>query len=755
MKVDNQTDLQIAWLVGQVRPPGLAATLIVKGSYRLSPEVVEPSETPEPPGADRPYEGTPASVRYESDFAPFKPRADILLVGACHVPKGGAVRSCRVGLEVGSLRKTLLVVGDRQWMRERLETRPSDPVPFTTMPIGYDRAFGGIGFEANPLGRGFDRTLLPNVEDPRRLLESPNDLPEPAGFGPISRSWPQRARLAGSYRDPWRRERWPWPPEDFDWSYYNAAPRDQQIDGYLVGNERIALEHLCPEAERLETSLPGIRPQVFLVEQSNGTGRFVEAALQLDTLWIDAENATLVLLWRGLAPVRTLKMEEVAEIHLAAQPLSQAGRTVESYRAECLRKQIQRDAVAEKEAETEREEDRRFEEEFARMEAEILEVEKQADAHSASGLRSLFDRGLKSPPVKTEAQAIREAASVSKSLLEQAAHVSAAFAAPAGFEPSSMDEELAGLPPEDLPWNRKRFEEHALAKGSFSEQDLSGLDLSGLDLSGLDLTKADLSAANLAHCRLTHARLEGANFSRADLTSTDLSGAVLTGADLTRAMMEGCQLVGARLERSLLCGARMDGSDLHDAVGDHADFTGVSLRKARLDSGRFIEGDFSECALEGADFRGAVLRQARFEGSKAPGVLMDGADLEGLRAGGRSDFTGGIFRGARADGSCWEGATLDRADFEVAWLRRAVFVSARLRGARFVGADMAEARFDDADLEGAKLGWSNIFRGSFERAVLRKADLSQANLYEVEFWDAVMEGADTSGANLKMTKLES
>src|SRR5262245_61712102 len=48
---------------------------------------------------------------YEIDFAPPKPRCDVLLNGSCHAPGGRPVRSVEVAMGIGSLRKSFMVVG--------------------------------------------------------------------------------------------------------------------------------------------------------------------------------------------------------------------------------------------------------------------------------------------------------------------------------------------------------------------------------------------------------------------------------------------------------------------------------------------------------------------------------------------------------------------------------------------------------------------------------------------------------------------
>ncbi len=141
---------------------------------------------------------------------------EVILLGHAYAPAGKPTPRCEVALSVGSERRVLVVHGDRQWERKLMGPRITTPLPFTTMPLTWERAFGGtvsvevdvdspliIVEERNPAGRGFDPAprvqglakhlrcpkpfprydetrLLPNVEDPARLISRWDDAPDPA-----------------------------------------------------------------------------------------------------------------------------------------------------------------------------------------------------------------------------------------------------------------------------------------------------------------------------------------------------------------------------------------------------------------------------------------------------------------------------------------------------------------------------------------------------------------------------------------------
>ena len=141
------------------------------------------------------------------------------------------------------------------------------------LDLTWNKAFGGPGFARNPQGKGHDPIItesggkvlpLPNVEYPDRPVTSPSDRPEPAGFMPLDLMWPQRHAKTGTYDDTWFRERWPYFPEDFDWTFFNVTPEDQWAKEFFSGEEDIELTNMHPRHPRLLSRLPRLRHRIFI-----------------------------------------------------------------------------------------------------------------------------------------------------------------------------------------------------------------------------------------------------------------------------------------------------------------------------------------------------------------------------------------------------------------------------------------------------------------------------------------------------------
>ena len=307
MDVESRCRLRAGSIVWQTRAGAWALTVACKATYRLLPVESPLAEEQDEINEEDTYwnDDEARSLSAPSDLAPFKARADVLLVGHAFAPKGQPVRVLPVSLCVGEVDKAIDVWCDRGFMRDgRLLEGPR----FTSMSLRYERAAGGSG-TTNPAGMRFDAppdmygmVPIPNLQPPGRHIAWRGDTFEPIGFGPIAPAWPARADKLYRYAAEWSHRLWfdrPL-PEDIDPAYFNAAPRDQQVDA-IRANERIVLEGLHPEHPRLVTSLVEVRPRA-IVERSGQAQE--EIALSCDTLLIDTDRSICTLLWRGRVGLR-------------------------------------------------------------------------------------------------------------------------------------------------------------------------------------------------------------------------------------------------------------------------------------------------------------------------------------------------------------------------------------------------------------------------------------------------------------------
>ena len=94
-----------------------AMTVALKASFRLT-HGQAPTPLPEPlPFTGGVYRDDDPELECleATDFAPWKPQADLLLKGTCHAPGGTPVGVCPVRFVVGDWMRTLLAFGPRDW----------------------------------------------------------------------------------------------------------------------------------------------------------------------------------------------------------------------------------------------------------------------------------------------------------------------------------------------------------------------------------------------------------------------------------------------------------------------------------------------------------------------------------------------------------------------------------------------------------------------------------------------------------------
>ncbi len=289
------------------------ATFVLDSRGRLVP-----AERQRPVLLEDLYAGDPgiSGPVEECDLALYKPGTDVVVVGEAHAPRGRTSSSIRVGVQLGPLRKEAYVIGDRVWRRLLGigPLIPTAPKPLRTLPLVWERAFGGVdprtkGKERerseprNPVGRGYVAGWLPapvagqplpNILHPRRHHAAPRHRPEPWNFGPVGRHWWPRRRLAGTYDERWKKERAPLLPEDFDYRFFQCGSSGLVSAKHLVGDEPVRITNMSPEGE-LRFSLPGLRLGMTVFRPGRPRERCLAG---LDTVVLEPGRRQVCLVWR-------------------------------------------------------------------------------------------------------------------------------------------------------------------------------------------------------------------------------------------------------------------------------------------------------------------------------------------------------------------------------------------------------------------------------------------------------------------------
>lgn len=299
--------------------------VVVKATFTIGPSLTIANKQVPPTLADEFWgDPTSSSIKYASEMHLAKPSTDVVMIGRARPPGNNAVTQLDIRFSVAERQKVLRVFGKRVWENGKISAAQR----FESMPLVYEYAFGGkheidpenskiLVEERNPIGRGFrgkrksadlEGMELPNIEDPRCLVENAGDKASPSGFAFISASWLPRLSFAGTYDENWQKNRSPYLPEDFDLRFFNSAHPDFIFDRYLQGGEPVMLDNLSPDGP-LRFELPVCQLETAI----RIAGKVESPPLNLETVLIEPEKRRLCMTWRSQLSCdkKTLKVEQI------------------------------------------------------------------------------------------------------------------------------------------------------------------------------------------------------------------------------------------------------------------------------------------------------------------------------------------------------------------------------------------------------------------------------------------------------------
>lgn len=293
--------------------------VVVKGTFDIQPDgSLALSDDPVSPLLAPRYFGEDgaSSIEYEADLVGSKAATDVLVNGSAHAPEGKPTTRMNVALQIKGRRKIIEVQGDREYERDVYgQAVPSTPMPFVTMPIVYERAYGGFDQASpeparqrmdprNPVGRGVTAKAKRRLGTPVANLVFPGQNPAksgPAGFGAIASYWSPRREHAGTYDARWVRERKPLLPKDFDPRFHQCAPIDQQHTPHLRGGELVELVNMTPSGVlRFEL------PKIYLALTTHFGFDTKEHRTKIASVIIEPEVPRVIVVWQSILPCHHL-----------------------------------------------------------------------------------------------------------------------------------------------------------------------------------------------------------------------------------------------------------------------------------------------------------------------------------------------------------------------------------------------------------------------------------------------------------------
>ena len=726
---------------------------------------------------------------------------EFIVVGSAYSPDETATASMRVGINVGELTKELWVFGDRF-----IEgTVISEPVPFSCMPLTWEKAFGGDGFSPNPLGKGFSPTVndrgekrlwLPNVEHPERLYRLNGQRPEPASFGPIDTTWPQRQRFAGTYDKNWLKTEFPGFAKDIQWEHFNLTSRDQWVSQAFSGDETFRLYGMHAGSSVIEGRLPNLRSRCFYLRQD--ATQLEESPCTLTTLWFLPDIDLIILIYHSSIKVQDDDARDIRSIMVAAEH-AERSRDVSHYEqtykkrvdpeGEVMELVLDQPLVPEGMAKSIIQpllDDyaKKAESPFARnmksMAADSFETLRAKTEEAGMDLPDNAMPDLSAEPfpeldkiesfmeeklqqlddIQSETETKRKAARLEaleriKSLpdgsidpkdaekMMDEADKSSGSSGPPKFSAQKQREQLR----EQIRRIRSGGGNATLLEQEFDTEEQfqmwseaeSGLNDLYRETAHFQEPVKQAENSDALRKKLFAMLEAGASLSDKDFSGIDLSGADLrdrnlSGIFMESAVLDGANLSGASLDRAVLAHCSMRGTTLDEA----------NLEKANLGKARLQDVSAIKCLFEES-----VLQLARLENCDFSGARMSGMQLF-LNA----EFVNCTFSGAEIEDLFVNEASMANTDFTSAKLVAPVFLKATLDGANFADAFMEESVFVDCSVMGASFSGARLGGSCFvEQCRLSDCDFSGADLFRVNLRGTILHRCCFDGSNLREADL--
>ena len=305
MLLDNQTRFDAELIHGPAGRDRHGVAVVVKASHPLRGGKIDAAE---------PTFVWPVSRQeLKTDYGDFPmdhhfpvAKMDFMVCGDAHGAKGRMVRDCHVLLQVGDFNYRQHIFGDRVWQKTLMRYQPSDPRPFSRLPLTLAAAFGGeadmpmgvVRWPENPLGKGvlFEGLdprgrPLPNIERPGDYMADPFDKPRPTCMTPYPLGWKLRLDSlmeAGSLP--------PFRAEDSH-LYFGQAHPDLMMNRLAPGT-RVHLRGMDPEGE-LAFDIPENRLEAIV----SLDGRETPMRVTLDAVCIFARHATVGFKYRAATTI--------------------------------------------------------------------------------------------------------------------------------------------------------------------------------------------------------------------------------------------------------------------------------------------------------------------------------------------------------------------------------------------------------------------------------------------------------------------
>lgn len=756
------------------------------------------------------------------DLGCLKPRSEWLAFGAiCPATRGAVSAKARVEVKrAGKVlcEKQLHVSGARVWQSKAGIAWPSDPAALEgPVLLTWPLAFGGKAHPVNPSGIGLyeDGWLgkpLPYLENFNQLISSPDDRPEPAGFGPIPLDAPNRFKPHGTYDDKWFKNDYPAVASDTSPDIFMVGSKDQWLEGEFLPGDQFTCEGMNADGNPRRWQLPAWQPRCMIRRTVTGK-QLIPIDLKFDTVWMIPQAGLLAMMWRGEIDITEYDAADVSLLFAALEDLD-APRSLAYYQQQlALRETSQKDAAlaalddspllpagqigsilvsAPPEARARIEQARKTQDK-AMLKLEALKspdagqgtTSEQNDAQTAltppeesvAIANEITDILLSPKPDATRlAELIKRARELGlaarKLAMEKVKAVMAEqVAKQAGGAAPPVKDPLAGPPVRKF----KRMVDQlnqAVAKKSMSQADLERMQPSLLQALQAGVVRYRRSAHMMPEgSALADPKELGDHIAKQALLAAPVlpAGSDWVGADLSGKNLDGINLAGVFLDGANFSGASMVGANLSDATFARANFSNVDLSKANLAGANLGRANFTSAKLDGANLTKAVLDYAVLQDVSLVGANLEKATFIGVRLRGvdlsGSTMTECKFIGLKTEASpdvideIASGMPSLESQIEPIDFGQVNATGVSLHRGLLLGCKGHKVKFSGVDLFRASLVQTEFIESDFTNAnfqstnVVLDSSLARSNFQGAKLTTSFLREVDLSGSDMRGANL--
>jgi uncharacterized protein YjbI with pentapeptide repeats len=719
-----------------------------------------------------------------------KANPEYLISGFAYTHSQETKNACIVKAEIGELQKSLLIIGDRYW----IGNEPSKPQPFSRLPITWENAFGGDGYEKNPAGKGVAQVVLgqekaiplPNIESPTQRISSKEDKPEPVSFGPIGPTHPDRLSMLGTYSEEWFKYDFPGFLPDMDPRIFNSAPDDQQWQSIqaIPDSTSFKIWNMHPGKACWEGTLPSLTARAFITKEEKDAHLQEVENITLSTTWFLPERECVILMFHGSVEIEDEDADDVAVVMGAIEfeknhrslahyenvcalrmdpefaldymsddsqlvPEALIGTLEESvdYSPDKSKLSIRLDKFLQiQDQETARTLDKYgikeqdFFEEFVGPELDLSSMtDQEREAYFQRSDQAANDQ-LKEIINQFRAENPRSADLLDD--IEQSFNPDIDYKTleiPVSGPPDLSHFDLPASNATGNPQEQKKFDEQKQRLKGYARK--SYLYTAHYQMAAPQLSSEksqSIKEALLARYALSK------DLTKMDLTGANLSGLTFEDADFSESFLENALFSGCTLKNVDFSEAVLTRSHFINCVFENTNFSRTNLAKAKLEKCKILHSTFIETEIENSQIIDSAIQKCKFEMLAPTGFEWTGSQFAGC------EFVMCILEEGTIEQSMFVTSDFFKTIFENSTLQKTTFHKSNFKDSAFTSTTCDDCSFDESTLNNVMFEEdAPILNSRFLKSYLQECNFMETKLHSIQFYRCNLTGSDFTKAQLQ------